>query len=274
MNLNEFCKAIQLGEEASQIINHYEIDEHEYGELKGYFESDPQSFFQSVTGAAGYRQKLLYLFARFSIEAYEEYQVRGIADAIYFDTFSDLRIWCETCYRNYGEYGIEEYNWLKEHVRLRLFRLGRLQFQPIVYDGADLMVGNRKVEKNQLVLNVHIPEGEPLTPQDVERSFALARAFFRGIPPIFVCHSWLLYPGLDKILKAESNILRFQSLFYIYEVDEASKEAEQRIFNQVKEDPSEYGEATSLQRTARAFLINGGNLGSGCGMYIPDGPSI
>lgn len=269
MHLLEFCKGIQLGEVAVRIIVDYDMEESEYAELKQRFQTDRHSFFQHTTGAAGYRQKLLYLFVRFSIDAYGEYRVRGIADKIYFDTFSDIRVWCEVCYRDYGEYGIEEYNWLQEHVRLRLFRLGRLQFQPIAFE-SDLKEGNLTVEKHQLVLNVHIPEGEPLTPQEVEHSFSLARAFFRGIPPIYTCRSWLLYPGLDNILKAESNILRFQRLFHIYEVDEASREAEQRIFNRVTADPSEYGEETSLQCAAKAFLQNGGKLGRGCGIYVPE----
>lgn len=269
MKLSEFCEGIRLGEAACRIIHDYGMEESEYAALKRQFQADRHSFFRMVTGAAGYRQRMLYLFVRFALDAYEEYRIRGIADHIYFDTFSDIRIWSEVCYRDYGEYGIEEYNWLQEHVRLRLFRLGRLQFQPIAFEN-DLRVGDLAVEKHQLVLNVHIPEGEPLTPLEAERSFALARAFFRGIPPVYTCRSWLLYPGLDQVLKPESNILRFQRLFYIYEVDEASRQAEQRIFNRVTADPTEYEEDTSLRRSAKAYLQAGGRLGSGCGIYVPE----
>ncbi|MFF2890129.1 acyltransferase domain-containing protein [Paenibacillus sp. NPDC057967] len=268
MHIREFCNGIQLGEAASRNVADYCMNERDYTELRRHFQTDRHAFFQHVTGVAGYRQQLLYLFVRLAIDVYEEYRVRGIADNVYFDTFSDIRIWSEVCYRDYGEYGIEEYNWLQEHVRLRLFRLGRLQFQPIAIEG-DLKAGGLTVEKNQLVLNVHIPEGDPLAPQEVVHSFSLARAFFRGIPSVFVCQSWLLYTGLDQILKADSNILQFQRLFQIYEIDEASKEAEQRIFNRVAADPSEYGEETSLQRAAKAYLQAGGRLGRGSGIYVP-----
>ncbi|SFE03681.1 hypothetical protein SAMN05216378_2058 [Paenibacillus catalpae] len=269
MHLNEFCKGIQLGEEASRIIFDFRLEEEEYAKLKQHFQTDRHSFFRYVTGAAGYRQMLLYLFARFAVDAYEEYRIRGIEDQIYFDTFKDIRIWSEVCYRDYGEYGIEEYNWLQEHVRLQLFRLGRLQFQPVAFDGENLKAGEYSVEKHQLVLNIHIPEGEPLTPQEVSHSFLLARKFFRGIPAVYICRSWLLYPGLNKVLKAESNILRFQQLFRIYEVDEESREAEQRIFNRLETSPDKYGEETSLRRAAKALLSNSGTLGSGCGVHIP-----
>ncbi|WP_308443843.1 acyltransferase domain-containing protein [Paenibacillus glycanilyticus] len=269
MQLREFCNGIQLGEEASRIIMDFRMEEEEYARLKQHFQMDRHSFFRQVTGTAGYRQMLLYLFARFAVDAYEEYRIREIEDNIYFDTFSDIRIWSEVCYRDYGEYGLEEYNWLQEHIRLQLFRLGRLQFQPIAYNGENLKVGQRLVEKYQLVLNVHIPEGEPLTPIEVSHSFRLARKFFRGIPMVYICSSWLLYPGLEQVLMAESNILKFQRLFYIYEVNEASREAEQRIFRRLEANPNDYAEETSLQRAAKSRLNNGGRLGSGCGIYIP-----
>ncbi len=270
MLISEFCREIQLGEEASRIILDFRMEEEEYARLKQHFQMDRHSFFHQVTGTAGYRQMLLYLFARFAVDAYEEYRIRGIEDNIYFDTFTDIRIWSETCYRDYGEYGLEEYNWLQEHVRLQLFRLGRLQFQPMAFNGENLKAGQCLVEKNQLVLNVHIPEGEPLTPDAVSHSFLLARKFFRGIPSVYICSSWLLYPGLDQVLKAESNILKFQRLFYIYEVNEASREAEQRIFHRLETNPNDYGEETSLQRAAKALLLSGRKLGSGSGIYIPE----
>lgn len=90
--------------------------------------------------------------------------------------------------RDYGEYGIEEYNWMKEHVQLRLFRLGRLQFQPLALN-SDVVINGQKVVKDQIVLNVHIPSGEPLDPQSVEKSFVLARAFLEEyLRCMFVIH--------------------------------------------------------------------------------------
>ncbi|MCM3630434.1 acyltransferase domain-containing protein [Paenibacillus glycanilyticus] len=270
MQLRELCEGIRLGEEASRILFDFRMEEGEYERLKQHFQTDRHSFFRQVTGEAGYRQKLLYLFARFAVDAYEEYRMRGIEDRIYFDTFTDIRIWSEACHRDFGEHGIEEYNWLQEHVRLRLFRLGRLQFQPMAFEGESLRAGNRSVEKHQLVLNIHIPEGESLTPHEVSHSLQLARTFFRGIPPVYICSSWLLYPGLDKVLKAESNILRFQRLFHTYEVDEESRQAEQRIFYRLMAKPEDYKEETSLQRAAKALLLSGGRLGSGSGVHIPE----
>ncbi|MNO50163.1 hypothetical protein D3C76_405320 [compost metagenome] len=85
---------------------------------------------------------------------------------------------------------------------------------------------------------------------------------------MFICHSWLLDPELKKILGPESNIIQFQSQFNIYEVDKSSKEAEERIFNKLSATPQEYEENTHLQRSAKAFLIAGGKLGSGYGIKV------
>ncbi|MHA0857259.1 hypothetical protein [Paenibacillus sp. CMAA1364] len=118
------------------------------------------------------------------------------------------------------------------------------------------------------MLNVHIPTGEPLLAEAVEESFELARAFFRGISPVFICHSWLLDSDLSDILNPESNIIQFQSHFYIYDVDKSSKEAEQRIFSKESDNPSTYEENTQLQRHAKAYLMAGSKLGSGYGIKL------
>ncbi len=262
-----FCEGIKLEPAAAQQVYAYHMEDETYEAHKQHFYVDYGSFFESVKQTVSYRKLLLYLLVRFGVDAYAEYRIRGISDEVYYDTFSDIHIWCTVCVREYGEYGIEEYNWLQEHVQLRLFRLGRLQFQPIAFD-RELVVNGRKIVKNQIVCNVHIPSGEPLTPQGVEKSLELARAFFRGVTPVYVCHSWLLYPKLTEVLSATSNILQFQTLFNIYDVDLESKEAEQRIFNKVNANPSEYDELTSLQRSAKAYLVAGHPLGSGFGIIL------
>lgn len=267
MDITKFCEGIRLDEAARRQVYAYPMKEEEYSQYKKHFLSDRYSFFENVKQTTDYRKLLLYLFVRFAVDAYQEYQIRGISDQYYYDTFSDIQIWCLNCKRDFNEYGIEEYNWLQEHVQLRLFRLGRLQFQPFAID-RDLEVEGQKIFKNQIVLNVHIPQGEPLSQQGVEESFELARVFFRGISPVYICHSWLLYPDLNKILSHGSNILQFQKHFYIYDIDEASREAEQRIFNRLSANPYSYEEETSLQRSAKAFLVAGNNLGSGFGIKL------
>ena len=53
------------------------------------------------------------------------YQKKQIPEEIYLQTMSDIRIWCENHHNN----GVENTNWLHNHVSFQLFRIGRLQFQ-------------------------------------------------------------------------------------------------------------------------------------------------
>ena len=267
MDVKRLCEGIGLHEQARRIVDRFELDDDACDAYKRLLAQDRSAFFERVKQASEYRKLFLYLFVRFAADAYAEYRIRGIGDDVYFDTFRDIQIWCMNCVRDYGEFGIEEYGWLQEHVQLRLFRLGRLQFQPIVF-GRELEVGGTKIDRERLVLNVHIPEGEPLDDGLAAVSFARARAFFRGIDPIFVCHSWLLFPQLDEVLPPDSNIMRFQKRFAVVEVDPDDRQAEQRIFHKVLENPAAYAEDTSLRRKAKAYLLAGRKLGSGYGIRI------
>jgi hypothetical protein len=268
LNLQRLCEEIRLPREAVEVLEAYRsMDEETYDGYRRAFHGNRVAFFEEITRDPRYRGLLLYLFLRFAVDAHERYRALGIGDDVYFDTFADIRIWCLNCARDYGEYGIEQYGWLQEHVQLRLFRLGRLQFQPCPID-RDVVVDGRTVFRGQIVLNVHIPEGEPLDTGLAEESFARAGTFFRGIEPVFMCHSWLLYPELADILPPDSNIAKFQRFFQIYDVDPSSREAEQRIFIRTSDDPSAYEARTTLQRSAKAYLESGRKLGSGSGISL------
>lgn len=273
MNITALCERLGLDREAIELVQRYDGETVDYEALKADFFRDREAMLASVKERADYKQFFLYLFVKLAADARVAYQVRGISDEVYFETFSDLRIWSEECKLKYGVYGIEEYMWLQEHVRLALFRLGRLQFQPLALD-RELVLDGRRFAKGQIVLNVHIPAGEPLDPQMAEASYEQARAFFRGVPPVFVCHSWLLYPGLREVLEPDSNIMRFQRMFDIHDVDETSRQAEERIFGELQGDPSAYEARTGLQRRARDYLAAGGKLGAGAGIYVPGGAFI
>lgn len=258
-------EGIGLHPEARSVVERYQWDDAEYADWKRLFYDDTESFFARAAQEEDHRQLLLALFVRFAADLHEAYRIRGIGDDVYMDTFNDLQIWSDDCKRQFGEYGMQQYRWLKEHLLLRLFRLGRLQFQPYALE-RDVEIAGKKVRKHELVLNVHIPAGEPLDPGQVEASFTRAEAFFRGVPPVFVCHSWLLEPSLRDVLPPGSNILRFQEHFHIFHTTPESRQAEERIFVTVQDDASKYEERTALQRRAKAYLMSGNTLGMGHGI--------
>lgn len=266
LDIQLLCDFIRLHPEARRTLEQFALEEEEYEGWKREFHEDADRFFERIRSMEHFRQRLLYFFVRLAVDCHEEYRIRGIGDDVYAETFSDLTIWSEECKRRFGDYGIQEYRWLAEHVQLRLFRLGRLQFQPHVLEQDVEMPDGRWIRKHTIVLNVHIPAGEPLHPDGVQHAFERAASFFRGIPPVFVCYSWLLEPQLRHLLPPESNILQFQNRFHIYRVDASSRQAEERIFGRVHDNPEEYEERTQLQRKAKAYLLSGKKLGLGCGI--------
>ncbi|MGL4737270.1 MAG: acyltransferase domain-containing protein [Cellulosilyticaceae bacterium] len=205
------------------------------------------------------------IYLQLAAETYEVYLAQGIAEQIYWDTMSDLKIWAQNCYHTFGVWGIAEYGWLTNHINRELFRLGRLQFQPIILSET-ITCQSGNVETGTRVLNIHIPQGEPLLYEACRDAYERARDFFKDQTIKFVCDSWLLDPIYQKLLSETSNIVKFQRDFEIYERNDTSRQAEERIFGALKENPEEYIGETSLQRKAAAHLKAGGRLGSAKGI--------
>ena len=187
-------------------------------------------------------------------ETREKYRRLGISDTIFNDTMSDIDIWRENCRRQKGIDGLAEYQWLYLHMELKIFRLGRLQFQPIPYG-------------DEVALNVHIPQGEPLSYEAVWDSYRQAYVFFHGMTDLFVCTSWLLSPALGEILPESSNIIRFQKDYHITALEPDSRQCEKRVFGKLSDNFESYPEKSSLQRGVRQYLLQGGKVGEAEGIF-------
>jgi hypothetical protein len=141
---------------------------------------------------------------------------RGIDEDVTWATLLDIGVNVDRHIAAHGRPGFDGAFWLSQHVRGRIYRLGRLQFnigtvswQP--GPGAGFAPGDP-------LLGVHIPPGAPLTPEACDASFARARPFFaRHVPGgpyrVASCGSWLLDPQLAGMLGPDSNIVRFQRRF-------------------------------------------------------------
>lgn len=265
MELAEFWKEISLMPEAVRQLEEQKITEEEYQKLREIFYRDLDLFYEEVKQRKDFRQVFLYCYSKMACEVYDRYCERGISRQIYRDTFYDLTLWCENCYKAYGEYGIAQYDWFSRHLNLCLFRLGRLQFERM-QSLWDIQTRHGAIHRGDPVISVHIPQGERLDVAACRDSFEQAERFW-GKSDGYLCHSWLLYPGLQKIMKPGSNILQFQKLFQIVAEDFETREAEERIFGEVEMNPEDYAEDTSLQRAAKKYLVSGGKLGSGLGIW-------
>lgn len=58
----------------------------------------------------------------------EQYDHLGLSEQMLRMVLSDIPLWLENSQRRTGQMVMREYEWLTNHMRMRLFRLGRLQF--------------------------------------------------------------------------------------------------------------------------------------------------
>lgn len=203
-------------------------------------------------------RELLLLFEGLFDRLHDTYARLGIDEQIYIDTRSDLEIWRGNCRRDFGIDGLQNYSWLENHINLKLFRLGRLQFEPIARGG-------------KIALNVHVPQGEPLLYDRVRESYRYAYRFFHGITNKFVCGSWLLCPALGEILPPTSNIIRFAGDYSIVRLYPESRQCEERVFNRITDDYASYPETTSLQKGVKRKLLSGVKLSAAEGEFTFEG---
>ncbi|MBE6958856.1 MAG: hypothetical protein E7447_06885 [Ruminococcaceae bacterium] len=142
---------------------------------------------------------------------------KGIDEQILLDTLSDISVWLDIWSELKDEMYLGELIWLQRHLKMELFRLGRLQFG---FGTCEHDIPTHNIKKGDPVLEVHIPADGAMTREQCDASFAMAKEFFAKFYPeydyrCFTCHSWLLDPQLKSLLDEDSNIIRFQDRFEI-----------------------------------------------------------
>lgn len=167
----------------------------------------------SKSGANGRKNFIMQLY--FFENLHKEYVKKGISIEIFDDTVYDLVRWTDIWSEIKGELWLEELLWLNQHLSMRLFKIGRLQY--CLYNSPE-NVEEFGIKKDDNVIDVHIPAAGPLELEKCISSLSAAVEFFEKYFPehdyrFFMCHSWLLDNTLKKYLSNNSNILKFQSLF-------------------------------------------------------------
>ena len=196
----------------------------------------------------------------------EYYKRLNISEDIFYDTMTDVRIWCE----NNNNKGLQNYRWLTTHINAEIFKIGRLQFQLFCCDDELLDYSRLPFEQGENVIYIHIPQGERLIYTDCIESIAMAKGFFKLHFPdykykYFFCESWLLYQNNSEFMQPDSNIIKFANLFDIAYSNYDDKQAIERIFGKRKQNINDYPENTSLQIAAKKYLKNKNKLGMGIG---------
>ncbi|MBQ2727535.1 MAG: DUF5596 domain-containing protein [Clostridia bacterium] len=222
---------------------------------------------------------MLAVVLMLGMDAKSLYDRKNLSEKIYFDSMKDIAIWTKTCMTEAGHVGLYEFGWIMNFIRADIIRLHRLEFHEISFDPVEKWEkAGLTVKDGDRVINIHVPEDGPLTHDDVIESYRQAyRHFGRSGTAAFVCHSWLLYPGLLEFLPENSNIRKFAEDFEIVETDHKKNYGELwRVFGKRKSYvPSELPRNNSLQRGLADYLAAHDNVtGAGYGIFAFDGEKV
>lgn len=257
------------------------------GAIQFYYENDfstklTQPLVEDMAESAGLSPYTVWgLLLAFAAEiARRSYLEKGISEEIFWDTFCDLRYKALECRENYGVWGTFVAFWYPIFYRCDIVKLGRLEYETIIYDGPPRAAGGYSIRPGAKVLNIHIPSsGEPFDRTSRLASYRQAYEFFRELrkdgPLVCLCHSWLLYPEYRGVLPKTSNILSFMDDFTILEIDDGGFDDAWRIFGPKAEGPAaELPERTSMQRAFKQYLLSGGKTGAALGLLLFDGEKL
>lgn len=194
---------------------------------------------------------------------YNQYQILQIPNSIFFNTIRDISQRSKDYKKDKGVLGLskDDVIWFRHHMNMKLFTIGGLQFQifHMVYLEEDGFMCFDDDIKQELpegcpVLNIHIPKGSNITPNQCDEAFYRAKKFFDLYFPehkwqAFLCYSWILYPKLKEVLPSESNLRQFANRFEIISSCTYSDQAVECIFGKKYMSDIDYPQNTSLQRS-------------------------
>lgn len=128
------------------------------------------------------------------------------------------------------------------------------------------------LKKGDIILEMHIPAGGNMTPDQCGESMRQACNFFHRCypeksPAAIVCGSWMLSPLLERILPPTANLVRYLRELYLFPVSWGGADSLGFIFFQEKFDAATAPRQTSLQRAVLEYL-QAGHVWHNSGMFM------
>lgn len=259
MTLDILCNLLEIPEVVINEINNYKkthtciIDENLQHQLKE--RNLWESAITEIQHRIGEDPFGFYILAELldcGCKTYKEYEKIGIDSSVFIQTMKFCTRFLEEHKKIYGFYSFTWGWWFPRQLALQEFRIGELE-----YEFAD-----NKTKQ----IYIHIPSDANLKPQCVQESFSEYRKFLHTYYPQWenvpwYCESWMLSPTLNQLLPETSNILSFQKLFRIENIDYDSMAVLDWVYPGQKAALTELSENTSLQRNMKKFLLDGHKVG-------------
>ena len=206
-------------------------------------------------------------------ELHKKYTQKYIDDEIFYATIADLKYKLEECRLVHGKCGTFVPGWYKGFFEMKIFALGRLQFE-INHTWFECDVDGVHIPKGTKALSVHIPRtGTKLDHSLVLDSYNMAKEFFKDEfddNVIFICNSWLLYPWNREVLQEGSNLAQFYDDFTIVSSGEYENYSEVwRLFDCLYDGNSDnLPNDTSLRRAYIKRIKDKQPIGHGTGVIV------
>ena len=191
------------------------------------------------------------------------YEAKNIPYEYLKASLGDVAIWIKDAGRR-GIIGLQNDAWIVFTMKFKIFRIGRLQFEPCVFNFSALSYQGHETltERDMPALFVHVPEDGKL--MGIEESMLKAEEFFKLYFPettfqTFFCQSWLLDENLQKFLGEDSNIKKFKQMFNLLP-GKGNSDAVNRVFGDADVDLKSFVPVTSLQKDLKKYFSDGNKV--------------
>lgn len=288
MTIIELCNSINLQpivtDEAVSFYNSsdFKLILNQLNELEGRDSTDEDAILRlyGMFSPDERQVKMLTYMLHRALEAHDKYLQLGISEDIYIATMKCFTRFINENYVKNGNYIFDRGWWTVRQISNKLFRIGELEYELINWN-------------NEPTISMHIPSDADLSSEKCVESIKLAKSFMVKFFPeysdsIYICDSWLLSPALKELLSSTSNIVSFQNMFEIVEINPDSLGYVEWVFKQdtsdivcnesnkigIKEmvyqkrdiNINEMPEVTSLQKNVKAYVKAGGSIGEALGI--------
>jgi hypothetical protein len=239
-------------------------------------------------GAEG-RLFYFYLFALCFDETVEFLRRQDTPEHIIDSSMNVLAQHSATYERKWGNLGVEAGWWMLIVLRGELLQIGSLEFHlvslgvgtlsPEWYDENVAQALGPGFRRGDSSLGLHIPQDADFSPEALDRTFDEARAILGRLWPVehrrlATCRSWIMDDRLVRLLRPDSNLVRFQQRF---ELVPGWVDGDDDVLDFVFRLPTialgDLPQRTSLERAVIAVLERGEHWHTRTGWFDFDGAS-